>query len=85
MPSPLSGPGLGLPFPQNLYPTIVERPAGFVEQPRSARSGDVFVIPAGDWFINLGLLHHPVPRSVTGIWTAGAGAAWTRGQVCRQG
>jgi hypothetical protein len=87
MPSPLSGPGLGLPFPQNLYPTeLGNAPQDCSSNRVPLAPGDVFVIPAGDWFINLGLyciIQYLDP--VTGIWTAGAGAAWTRGQVFVKG
>jgi len=44
--------------------------------------GDSFVIPAGDWYINLGfycVLQYLDP--VTGTWVFGSGAALSRGQL----
>lgn len=83
MPSPLSGPGVGLPFPQNLYPSeLGNAPQDASSNRVPLAPGDTFVVPAGDWYINLGLyciIQYQDP--VTGQWTAGAGAAWTRGQV----
>lgn len=83
MPGPLSGPGIGLPFPQNLYPSQLQN------SPQDASSnrvplapGDSFVIPAGDWYINLGfycIIQYLDP--VTGLWAAGSGAALMRGMV----
>ncbi len=83
MPSPLSGPGLGLPFPQNNYPSELQNaPQDASSNRQGLAPGDSFVVPAGDWYINLGLycvIQYLDP--VTGIWVTGAGAAWTRGQM----
>ncbi len=79
----LSGPGLGLPLPQNLYPSQLQNAP---QDPSSNRltlaSGDSFVIPAGEWFINLGcycVLQYLDP--VINVWTMGPTAAWTGGVV----
>jgi hypothetical protein len=83
MTSGLSGPGVGLPFPQNYYPTQLQ---GAAQDPSSSRitlnQGDTFVVPAGNFFIGLGgYLVLQFLDSVTGVWTIGAGSAFTRGYV----
>jgi len=82
MPGFLSGPGIGLPFPQNLYPTELQNAAQDASSNRVPLApGDSFVIPAGDWYINLGfycVLQYLDP--VTGTWVFGAGAALSRGR-----
>lgn len=81
MPSPLSGPGLGLPFPQNLYPSQLQNaPQDPSSNRLSLAPGDTFVIPAGDWYISLGfynVIQYLDP--VTGVWATGSGASQTRG------
>lgn len=83
MPSPLSGPGLGLPFPQNNYPSELQGAPQDASSNRQALApGDSFVLPAGDWYVNLGLynvIQYLDP--VTGVWVTGAGAALNRGQL----
>jgi len=83
MPGNLSGPGLGLPFPQNLFPTQLQNAPQDASSNRLALApGDSFVIPAGDWTIGLGLymvLQFLDP--VTNAWTTAAGSAWNRGMV----
>ena len=83
MPNPLSGPGIGLPFPQNLYPSQLQNaPQDPSSNKQALAPGDSFVLPAGDWYVTLGLynvIQYLDP--VTGTWTTGAGAAFTRGQV----
>lgn len=55
MPPFLSGPGLGLPLPQNLYPSELNNaPADTPTNQICLAPGDVFVVPAGDWYINPG-------------------------------
>jgi hypothetical protein len=80
MPIPLSGPGVGLPLPQNLYPSELGGAPQDVSTNRLGLSpGDVFVIPAGDWLISLGMycvLQFLDP--VTNTWVMMAGAAWNR-------
>lgn len=81
MPAPLSGPGLGLQFPQNYYPSQLQNaPQDPSSNRQSLAPGDVFVIPAGDWYISLGfylVLQYLDP--VTNIWTMGSSAAYQRG------
>jgi hypothetical protein len=83
MPQFLSGPGIGLPFPQNLYPTQLNNaPQDASSNTFSLNQGDVFVLPAGDWYVTLGLyciIQYLDP--VTGIWATGPGAAFNRGQI----
>lgn len=81
MPSPLSGPLIGLPFPQNLYPSQLQNaPQDSSSNRLSLQPGDSFVLPAGDWYIGLGfylIIQYLDP--VTGVWSAGSGASQTRG------
>ena len=83
MPGNLSGPGIGLPFPQNLYPSELQNAPQDASSNRLALSpGDTFVIPAGDWTISLGMymvLQYLDP--VTNVWTMSSGAAWHRGAI----
>lgn len=78
----LSGPGIGLPLPQNLYPSFLNSaPADPSSNRLSLAAGDTFILPAGDWFIAAGsysLVQYLDP--VTGTWTNAPGAAWL-GQV----
>lgn len=77
----LSGPGVGLPPPQKLYPSML---ANTPQDPSSNRvglaPGDSFVIPAGNWYVDLGsylILQYLDP--VNGIWRAGPAAGWQGG------
>lgn len=83
MPGNLSGPGLGLPFPQNNYPTELQNaPQDCSSNQLALAPGDTFVIPAGDWSIGLGMymvLQFLDP--VTNTWTTPSGSAWTRGML----
>lgn len=81
MPGPLSGPGLGLPLPQNLYPTELQNAPYDTPTNRVALApGESIVIPAGDWYINLGLyLVIQYLDPVDGIWSMGSSAAYQRG------
>jgi len=83
MPTPLSGPGVGLTYPQNYYPSQLQNAPQDPSSNRLALSpGDSFVIPAGDWIINLGLYNIiQFLDPVTNVWVHGSGAAWNRGQV----
>lgn len=79
----LSGPGLNLPFPQNYYPSQLNNAP---QDPSSNRiglaGGDVFVIPAGDFYIEMGcycVLQYLDP--VTNVWNMGNTAAWQGGIV----
>lgn len=79
----ISGPGIGLPFPQNLYPTELQNAPQDASSNRQALApGDVFVLPAGDWYVTLGLyLVIQFLDPVTNVWVVGAGSALNRGQV----
>ena len=77
----ISGPGLGLPLPQNLYPSELSGAAQDVSTNHIClNAGDVFVVPAGDFWINLGnycVLQYLDP--VTNTWAMGNTAAWSGG------
>jgi len=81
MPSPLSGPGVGLPYPQNLYPSeLLNAPQDSSSNRLALAPGDTFVLPAGDWLISLGMyciLQFLDP--VTNAWTTSSAAAYNRG------
>lgn len=81
MPNPLSGPGLGLPFPQNLYPSqLTNAPQDASTNRIGLAPGDSFVIPAGTWYVSPGMycvIQWLDP--VTGQWTMSSGGAWGRG------
>lgn len=81
MPTPLSGPGVGLPFPQNLYPSLLNQaPIDPSSNEVGLAPGEVVVLPAGDWYVGLGLylvLQYLDP--VTNTWTMSTGAAMERG------
>lgn len=75
----ISGPGIGLPVPQNLYPTeLYNAPYDVSTNKVTLNAGDAIAIPAGEWLITLGavsVLQYLDP--VTGVW---AGLAADRGQ-----
>mgnify|MGYP001611893250 FL=1 len=51
----IAGPGLGLPLPQQLYPTaLYNMPPDAATNRIALAPGDTLPIPAGDWFVNLG-------------------------------
>lgn len=51
----LSGPGLGLPAPQNLYPSdLFNAPYDFSNAYQGLAPGDALVIPAGNWIVGIG-------------------------------
>lgn len=83
MPSPLSGPGIGLPFPQNLYPSeAANAPQDASSNRVPLAPGDVFVLPCGDWYVNLGFYNViQFLDPVTGVWVMGAGSSFNRGQL----
>lgn len=66
----ISGPGLGLPYPQNLYPSqLSNAPQDVNTNYITLSGGDTFVIPAGRYAVNLGrysVLQWLDP--VTGVW-----------------
>src|ERR1700675_3693266 len=77
----LGGPGLGLPSPQNLYPTaLFNAPIDSSSNKVTLNAGDELTIPAGEWLISLGcylILEFLDP--VNNIWVAGAAAGWQGG------
>lgn len=81
MPQPLSGPGLGLPLPQNLYPTPLLNGATYDSPTNriSLAAGDALVLPAGDWYIDslYSVVQYLDP--VTNTWHMGSSAAWGSG------
>lgn len=83
MPTPLSGPGIGLPFPQNLYPSeLANSPYDASSNRQALAPGESLVLPAGDWFVTMGfytVIQHLDP--VTGTWVFGQGGSYERGMV----
>lgn len=81
MPAPLSGPGLGLFLPQYLYPTELNNaPYDYSTNRQALAPGQQIPVPAGTWYINLGLylvLQYLDP--VTGTWAFGSSASYGRG------
>ena len=77
----INGPGVGLPFPQNLYPSqLGSAPPDTPGNRICLAAGDTLPIPAGHWFVNPGqysLLQFLDP--VTNIWSQGPNAAWAGG------
>src|SRR5215831_11107889 len=69
---PIAGPGMGLPLPQNLYPTelgALLAPYDYSSNLINLAAGDQIPIPPGPWFIGLGrvsVLQYLDP--VTGVW-----------------
>lgn len=74
----LSGPGIGLQLPQNLYVSELNNAPYDVSSNRLGLApGQSIVVPAGDWIIHTGsycVLQWKDP--VTGVWSMGAAAAW---------
>jgi hypothetical protein len=83
MPAPLSGPGIGLQLPQNLYPTALQNaPYDFSTNKVALAPGDQLPIPAGDWYISTGFyLVLQFLDPVTGTWVMGSSASYGRGQT----
>lgn len=81
MPAPLSGPGLGLQFPQNLYPSeLANSPYDASSNRQGLAPGESIVLPAGDWYVTTGfycVIQHLDP--VTGVWAFGQGGGLERG------
>jgi hypothetical protein len=82
---PLSGPGLGLPLPTNLYPSEISfgaqnAPYDFATNQITLAPGQNLPIPAGDWQISMGgYLVFQYKDPVTGLWTFSSGSAYSRG------
>lgn len=81
MAGPLSGPGVGLQFAQNLYPSeLYNAPYDYPTNCISLAAGDAVPIPRGDWLVSLGsycVLQYLDP--VNGCWEVIATAAWDSG------
>ena len=81
MPQPLSGPGLGLQLPQNLVPSELNNAPYDIGSNRLALAGgESFVLPAGHWYVNLGMyciLQYLDP--ITGVWSMGTAPGWQGG------
>ena len=77
----IAGPGISLPFPQNLYPSELQNaPPDTSSNKNTLSPGDTLPIPAGDWFINLGqycIIQFLDP--ITNTWSMGPNAAWQGG------
>lgn len=77
----ISGPGVGLPYPQNLYPSNqIGNPPDAATNKITLAPGDTLPIPAGDWYLNMGqylVLQYLDP--VTNTWSMGPNAAWGGG------
>ncbi len=78
MPPLISGPGLGLQLPQNLYPTNLQNaPYDFSNSRQTLPPGSSLQIPAGDWYISLGMylvLQYLDP--VTNAWITSASGGY---------
>lgn len=81
MSGPLSGPGLGLQLPQNLYPSeLYGAPIDTPSNSVCLNAGDSLPVPRGDWLIDFGMygmLQYLNP--ITNTWSNGPDAAWTGG------
>ena len=77
----LSGPGINLPVPQNLYPSqLTNAPVDTPTNKIALAPGDALPIPAGGWFIDAGsycVIQFLDPISNT--WRAMPSAAWNGG------
>ena len=70
MPSPLSGPGLGLSLPQYLYPSeLFNSPNDVQSNVISLAAGDQLPIPSGTWYVALGMYNIiEFVDPISGIW-----------------
>lgn len=83
MPQFLSGPGVGLEYPQNYYPTqLSNAPQDGSSNQLGLAPGDVFVLPAGDWYVSLGFyLVLQFLDPVTNVWQMSSSASYHRGLI----
>ena len=52
----ISAPGVGLPLPQNTYPTALQNaPYDLGTNQITLAAGDAINVPAGEWFVGLGM------------------------------
>jgi hypothetical protein len=82
---PMSGPGVGLQLPQNLYPSeLFNAPYDANNNYVGLAAGDQLPIPRGDWLISLGsycVLQFDDPVNAAGVWSTIASAAWDSGLI----
>ena len=83
MPQFISGPGIGLEYPQSYYPTQLQNASQDSSTNKiTLAPGDTFVLPAGDWYVGLGgytVLQFNDP--VTGVWQFASGTGFNRGTL----
>src|ERR1700687_2196648 len=81
MPVPLAGPGQVLPLPQYLYPSQLPGvPIDVSTNEVCLAPGESLVVPAGDWYISLGMyciFQYLDP--LTNTWTVLPTAGWNGG------
>ena len=79
MPNPLSGPGIGLPYPTALYPSeLSNAPIDSPTNKIALAPGQTLPLPAGDWYVTLGsYLVVQFLDPITNVWTLGAAPGWT--------
>lgn len=81
--APLSGPGLGLPIPQNLYPSeLSNTPYDTPTNSLALAPGEAITLPRGNFIIDPGfyaLVQYLDP--VNGVWSRGRGGGYQRGQM----
>lgn len=81
----ISGPGVGLPYPQSYYPSQLQNAPQDPSSNRLALApGEQFVIPAGDWFVSLGMyMVMQFLDPVTNVWSTASGSAYARQQFVK--
>lgn len=81
MAGPISGPGIGLPLPQNLYPSqLLNAPYDAPTNKLALAPGESWVVPRGNWLVSLGqYLIIQVYDPVTNSWVISSSAAYNRG------
>jgi hypothetical protein len=81
MPGPLAGPGQGLQYPQNLYPSeLANSPYDASSNKIALAGGQSILVPRGDWIMTEGMycvLQYIDP--VTNAWSTAASSAWEPG------
>lgn len=79
----ISGPGIGLPLSQNLYPSQLlpgTMPYDASTNKVALAPGDTLPIPAGEWYIDLGMyLVIQYLDPITNTWSMGPTAGWIGG------
>ena len=72
---------MGLPLPQNLYPSELNNaPYDFGTNRVCLAPGENIVVPAGDWIVSMGgYLVFQWKDPVTNLWSFGSGGAYNRG------